>query len=118
MFTIRKGVFETNSSTTHSIILCTIEEYEKWMDNDLFLTRVEGGVELLTREEVRRRIPELRRMKIPTTIEELHEFNEWAMYCGYYCFEFVNDGYLDDAEAIYVLPSGEQMIARSLEYES
>lgn len=42
---VRKGVFETNSSSTHTMIMCTGEEYEKfedgemlidWMDEELF----------------------------------------------------------------------------------
>lgn len=32
MKTIRTGVFETNSSSTHSLCLCTKEEYIKWRD--------------------------------------------------------------------------------------
>lgn len=28
---IRKGVFETNSSSVHSLCLCTNDEYDKWM---------------------------------------------------------------------------------------
>ena len=27
---IRKGVFETNSSSTHSLTMCSNKEYEKW----------------------------------------------------------------------------------------
>ena len=27
---IRRGVFETNSSSTHSITMCSNKEYEKW----------------------------------------------------------------------------------------
>ena len=42
---VRKGVFETNSSSTHTMIMCTDEEYQKfedgemliyWMDEELF----------------------------------------------------------------------------------
>lgn len=33
MKTIRIGVFETNSSSTHSISIMTKEEYENWEDN-------------------------------------------------------------------------------------
>ena len=30
MKTIRLGTFETNSSSTHSMVICSEEEYEKW----------------------------------------------------------------------------------------
>lgn len=32
---IRKGVFETNSSSTHSITICTQEEFDKFMNGEL-----------------------------------------------------------------------------------
>ena len=36
MLQIRKGVFETNSSSTHALILCTQEEYDKLVTHELF----------------------------------------------------------------------------------
>lgn len=39
MIQIRNGVFETNSSSTHSLIICTDEEYRKWKDNKMVLDR-------------------------------------------------------------------------------
>ena len=32
---IRKNVFETNSSSTHSLTMCTEAEYEKWKDGEM-----------------------------------------------------------------------------------
>lgn len=32
---IRLGVFETNSSTTHSLTMCTREEFDAWEKGDL-----------------------------------------------------------------------------------
>jgi hypothetical protein len=37
MRVIRRGVFETNSSSTHSITMCSIEEYEKWESGEVLL---------------------------------------------------------------------------------
>lgn len=36
---IRKGVFETNSSSTHSITMCNESDYEKWINGELYLAR-------------------------------------------------------------------------------
>lgn len=36
MLQIRKNVFETNSSMTHSLVLCSKEQYDKWGDELLF----------------------------------------------------------------------------------
>lgn len=33
---VRKGVFETNSSSTHSITMCVESDYEKWKNGELF----------------------------------------------------------------------------------
>ena len=33
---IRNGVFETNSSSTHSITMCMKSDYEKWKDGELY----------------------------------------------------------------------------------
>ena len=32
---IRRGVFETNRSSTHSLTICTEEEFEKWKSGEL-----------------------------------------------------------------------------------
>jgi len=32
--TIRRGVFETNSSSTHSITICSLADYRKWEAGD------------------------------------------------------------------------------------
>lgn len=34
MRTVRLGVFETNSSSTHSITICKKEDYDKWVNNE------------------------------------------------------------------------------------
>ena len=44
---IRKGVFETNSSSTHSITMCSKEDYDKWERGEMFYS--DGG--LVSKEE-------------------------------------------------------------------
>lgn len=36
MINIRRNVFETNSSSVHSITMCTESEYDKWSDGETF----------------------------------------------------------------------------------
>lgn len=36
---IRIGVFETNSSSTHSLVICSKEQYEKWEKGELVYIR-------------------------------------------------------------------------------
>lgn len=37
MFSIRPSVFETNSSSTHSLVMCMNDEYEHFKDGETFL---------------------------------------------------------------------------------
>lgn len=37
MINIRTNVFETNSSSVHSLILCTADDYRAWIDGDKLL---------------------------------------------------------------------------------
>ncbi len=41
---IRIGLFETNSSSTHSIIICTDEELDKWKKGEILRGYYEGFV--------------------------------------------------------------------------
>lgn len=36
---IRSGVFETNSSSTHSLVICTYDEFKKFIDGELIYDR-------------------------------------------------------------------------------
>lgn len=56
MKVIRRGVFETNSSSTHSITMCSKEDYDKWEQGEMLHN--DGG--LVTREEA---IEELKKNK-------------------------------------------------------
>lgn len=41
---IRIGVFETNSSSTHTLVICTDEELEKWKKGEMVYEYREGLV--------------------------------------------------------------------------
>ena len=47
---IRRGVFETNSSSTHSITMCMKSDYTKWVDGELYWDR--WGEKLVPKEIV------------------------------------------------------------------
>lgn len=36
---IRRGVFETNSSSVHSLTMCTSSDYDKWKNGELVWSR-------------------------------------------------------------------------------
>lgn len=39
---IRRGVFETNSSSVHSLTMCTQSDYEKWKDGEFIYDYWDG----------------------------------------------------------------------------
>ena len=50
MIKIRIGAFETNSSSTHCIILCSEEEYQALQDGDMLIDRYAESV--ISRDEI------------------------------------------------------------------
>lgn len=49
MIQIRNNIFETNSSSVHSITLCSEDEFKKWKNGEIFFDRY--GEKFLTFEE-------------------------------------------------------------------
>ena len=47
--TIRRGVFETNSSSTHSLTMCKEDVYTKWKNGELYFSRWDK--DFITKEE-------------------------------------------------------------------
>lgn len=47
---IRRGVFETNSSSVHSLTMCSNEEYDKWKKGEVLFW--EWDEKFATREEI------------------------------------------------------------------
>ena len=45
---IRKGLFETNSSSTHAVTILNDEEYRKYINGDLMISR---NAKLITKDE-------------------------------------------------------------------
>ena len=41
MIQIRQNIFETNSSSVHSITLCTEDEFQKWKNGEILFDRDE-----------------------------------------------------------------------------
>lgn len=65
LISIRRGVFETNSSSVHSLSLCSEDEFDRWKKNEVFY--VEGkGFETL--EEIE--------------IEKTTELSRWSDFAG------------------------------------
>ena len=54
MINIRRGCFETNSSSVHSMTMCMKNEYDEWENDNLYFNtnaRWDGSSQFLTKEE-------------------------------------------------------------------
>lgn len=69
---VRRNVFETNSSSVHSITMCSRETYSKWAKGELYKDYLEGIFK--TREEI---IEELKTEKIPGTEKLVYSYVDW-----------------------------------------
>lgn len=87
MKTIRNGVFETNSSSTHSLTMCTESDFKKWKNGELYLDKDSG--EFVTLEERIKRIKEL-------IIYSRMDYNN-----GTYTYKGISATYKDKDEKFY-----------------
>ena len=77
---IRRGTFETNSSSTHSITMCTESDFDKWKNGEMYWNR--WNEELVPKEEVEKLEDEYGD-KIYYTYEEFNSYD----YLEYETFE-------------------------------
>ena len=50
MIKIRKNVFETNSSSVHTITICSLKEFNEWENGNLYYRKYNGS--FCTKEEI------------------------------------------------------------------
>lgn len=57
MLQIRRNVFETNSSSTHSLVMCKNDDYEALRNNEAFLVGcMHGDMDIVKKEDLLKRI--------------------------------------------------------------
>ena len=132
---VRSGVFETNSSSTHSLNICTKSDYDRWVNDknivfigDSYLVGAKdfGGREFVTKSEI---IDYLKKKnesiteeddKFPETISEYFERDEDDWYSISPASEdgiYDSDTYELDNEELesytqeFTTPSGDEMVA-------
>ena len=112
---IRRGVFETNSSSVHSLTMCSAEEYEKWENGKLLYWQDKDKFE--TREDI---IEELKNLKwydgslrYPDVnwededeVNDIFSDNEIQT-----CEEYFVNNYFYTFEDSYTTPNGEKVVA-------
>jgi len=83
MKTIRNDVFETNSSSTHSICICTDEELSRWVNKEVVYNDDEFTPIEIVLAELRKEFPE----DTDKELLEIIEANPWN-----YGFSYENWG--------------------------
>lgn len=88
---IRYGVFETNSSMTHALTICTEEEYNKWRKGELIYDDWDNKL-----------------VEVPADYDE-DEDEDWQ-YQTYGAYQDSHE-YCEDFKKNFTTPSGDNMVA-------
>ena len=114
MIQIRRNVFETNSSSTHSITICTKDEFKKWQNGELYFAKY--NEEFVSREEVLKfiRKSEWLNEHNATDLKEMSDeelLEEFAVEVECFSWErYWEDEYLETYEVEYTSPSGDELV--------
>lgn len=112
MRVIRRGVFETNSSSTHSITMCSQDEYDRWERGEVLLdTSWKSEKTFITKEEV---IEKLKNNKYYADLDfdDEDEVNDAFYREEFYTSEkYFDDEYMENFESSYTTNSGEKIVA-------
>ena len=106
---IRHGVFETNSSSVHSLTMCSAEEYEKWRSGEVLYWR--EGDKFATKEEI---IAELKTQSLYSNAkwddeDYVHDvFSDEGVKT---CEEYFDNYYFETFRYRHTTPSGDEVVA-------
>lgn len=113
---IRYGVFETNSSSVHSLTMCSSEEYEKWENGEVLYWKDKD--KFGTREDI---IEELKTLRYSWSKELYYPNTNWEdeddvsdVFSdeGIETYEeFFDNDWFETFEQLYTTPNGEKIVA-------
>lgn len=113
---IRRGVFETNSSSVHSLTMCSREEYNKWENGEVLYWRDEN--KFGTREDIiemmkKKRYSWNKELRYPdVNWEDEDEVSDIFSDEGIQtCEEFFDNEWFETFEKHYTTPSGDGVVA-------
>jgi len=110
--TIRRCIFETNSSSTHSITMCLKQDYDKWESGEMFLhddvliTKEEAIKELKNNKWFNKKNPDFDFTDQGMVNEALANNDDFQTSEQYW-----DDEYLEPFEDTYTTPNGEVVVA-------
>ena len=121
MIQIRQGVFETNSSSTHSITIASESDFDKWKNGDVYLN--EGwwsgsnnpneDKTFLTKDEAINLLESYEYYKGNENLSDMSdaEINEMFRNWEIYTFENYWSDYLENYEERYTTEHGDVVVA-------
>ena len=119
MIQIRHNTFETNSSSTHSLVMCTKQEYLDFKHNKKwYIDRCSVKNKFVTWDELLVTIPryhlmdgdafeEIQRLKI----QDEENLEEYLQDYSIYSYGTYNDNDYEEFEDEYTTPGGETIVA-------
>lgn len=115
----RYGVFETNSSSTHSITMCMKDDYDKWVNGEVYLN--EGGwcsyskykdKQFVTKEEaIDIIVNNTYHHDADLTTMNNDELEEYFRDNEIYTCDSYGNEYLENFEAEFTTPNGETVVS-------
>lgn len=112
MIQVRNNVFETNSSSVHSICLCSKDKYERWVASRSEIKKDSYLWDKYSEDLIP--IGEIL-SDIPMTFEEAEEINFSCLPERYYTSErydeYMNDQWFETYHTETTSPSGDEMVA-------
>lgn len=104
---IRRGVYETNSSSTHSLVMCSGEEYDKWCSGEVLFWEREHKFE--SKEDIIKKLKEKYHDIDWDDEDEVRDiFEDYGIRTS---DEYFDDEYLETFEETYTTPNNEKVIA-------
>ena len=115
MIQVRQGVFETNSSSTHSITMCTKNEFNEWVGGKVYRndgswydsTSVLKDKDFLTYDEA---IELIKSSKYYEPIKEDENVDDYFKEYEIYSYDNWGEYYETDVTN-YTTPNGEEIVA-------
>lgn len=113
-FTIRAATFETNSSSTHSLVFCTPEQYRNFQDGELLYVKYPYGelqeksfaTEQEVREAIKQRIANGEENNNETEDQIFIRLVNWGDICRHCDF----GDYLEFFMETWTTPGGEEIV--------
>lgn len=106
---IRSGVFETNSSSVHSLTICSNEEYDKWKKGEVLFSELDE--KFATREEI---IEELKKNPWYSDVnwDDEYKANNILSNSDVKTYEkFFENEWFETFEQHYTTPGGDEVVA-------